>query len=605
LSDAETYFKNNNYQSVILTLEQYYKKNPKSEDLRAKYLLGISYIRINKNKTKGVKLLDDYFKKGGQFDNPEPLILIYDFYNKTVNRKKANFYLKILFNSFPYKPKIIKMKLEYIKKMLLLHNWSEALFYLIDLEDKKFSKEYPIIIFYIAEAYYQKETYEIAAQYFRKYLKINPSLFQYKDKELFMIGKSFYSVGDLKTAEKILSYFINIYPKSTDTPEALFILGDLLLSRKKYVLSATYLYDLMNRFPDSKITNRARIKLADCVAYLDKKEMKKLKIPYYLKEPDKVYKKIIEKTYRLEDKHFAFVKLIEYYNRIGEIENGLFYLFQYLKKKLVEPEGERIYRKYFNRFITKTKDKSRIINYFLKTGKDTTFLKEDSIKKLIKITEKTALYKTEKLLLNRLYILAIDRTTKEEALLGLINNSYNRRDWQEFNKYFKDFQNLYPTVKLPLKYRIYLIYYYLNKKNIKKAKQLIELNYYEALKTEYRNTIDILKLRIQIQTKQWDKAYSLLESLTKRKFIKISDRTDILIPGAIIYMKKGKSDRAIRMLNLIIKDIPKQKDWALFNLGKIFYKKGDNRTAQKYWERLKNSYPTSFWTTQIDYIKNS
>jgi len=144
------------------------------------------------------------------------------------------------------------MKLEYIKKMLLLHNWSEALFYLIDLEDKKFSKEYPIIIFYIAEAYYQKETYEIAAQYFRKYLKINPSLFQYKDKELFMIGKSFYSVGDLKTAEKILSYFINIYPKSTDTPEALFILGDLLLSRKKYVLSATYLYDLMNRFPDSK-----------------------------------------------------------------------------------------------------------------------------------------------------------------------------------------------------------------------------------------------------------------------------------------------------------------------------------------------------------------
>ncbi len=549
--------------------------------------------------------MEDYFRKGGQFNNPEPLIRIYDFYNKTIDRKKAMFYLKILFNNFPYKPEIIKLKLEYIKKMLLLHNWSEALFYLIDLEDKNLSKKYPIIFFYIAQAYYQKETYEIAAQYFRKYLKIQPSLFQYNAKALFMIGKSFYSVGDFKKAKKILSYFINIYPKSTDTPEALFILGDILLAQKKYILSATYLYDLMNRFPDSKISNRARIKLADCVAFLNKKQMKKLKIPYYLKKPDKVYKKIIEKSYNLEDKHFAFVKLIEYYNRTGEIETGLFYLFQYLKKKIVEPEGERIYRKYFNRFITQTKDKSRIIDYFLRTGKDTAFLKVNSIKKLIKIMEELSLYKTEKLLLNRLYILAIDRETKKTALLGLINNSYNRRDWKEFIKYFKDFQTLYPTEKLPLKYRIYLIYYYMNNKNIKKAKQLIEFNYNEALKSEYKNTIDILKLKIYIEDKQWDKAYSLLESITKRKFTKNSDKTDILIPGAIIYIQKGKTKRAIRMLNLIIKILPKQKDWALFNLGKIYYKKGDIKTAQRYWQRLRNIYPKSFWTTQIDFIKNS
>ncbi len=272
---------------------------------------------------------------------------------------------------------------------------------------------------------------------------------------------------------------------------------------------------------------------------------------------------------------------------------------------MVEPEGERIYESYFNKFIDNTKDKSRIIDYFFRTGKNTAFLKTKTIEKLAKIANNLSLLKTEKLLLTRLYILAVDSALKEKTLLALINNAFNRRDWIEFQNYFKEYQSLYPTVKIPLKYRIYLIIYYLNKNDTKKAKQLIELNYFEAQNSEFKNTIEILKLKILINEKNWNKAYSLLNKLTKRKFVKASDKTDILVPGAIVYIQKGKTKQAIRLLNMIIKKIPSQKDWALFQLGKIYYNKGDIKTAQRYWQRLKNTYPKSFWTTQIDFIKKT
>ncbi len=562
----------------------------------------MALFKTGKNKDKAIKALEEYIKKGGEFKDPEPLILLYKAYSTTIYTKKAEYYLKVLLNNFPFHKEVIPLKIKYIKRMLDVRNWSEALFYLIDLEDKGYSKQFPIILFYIGKAYYQKGTYEIASEYFRKYLKIKPEYINYSADDLFSIGKSFYAVTDYKNALKILLAFINIYPKNSMVPEAMYLIGDIFFQQKNYKLSAIFLNEVINKYGNYPISNKAKIRIADSVSHLTKSQMERLKIPYYLKQPEKVYRSIIKKTTSLKDKHLAFVKLIEFYKQRGEAEQGMFELFKYLKTTLVDPEGEKIYRKYFDDFLKKTKDKNRILMYFLRTNKDTTFLKNYEIEKLAKIMKSLNLYEMEKLLLNRMYILSTKRDEKRKILIRLLENSYNLLDWKEFKKNIELFQRLYPLEKLPPQIKLGLVEYYISENKIKKAYDFIKLNLKNFKSGNLAIKAYILLLKLEIKQNRWKEAERTLQILSRKKINSPKDKTEILVPAAIVYMKNNKKERAISTLKLTLKTIPESKAWALFHLGRIYYMAGDVKTGSFYWQRLKSIYPDNFWTKQIDLI---
>ncbi len=563
----------------------------------------MSLFKLNKDREKAVKSLEEYLKKGGDVKSPEPLLYLYKAYSKTIYTKKADYYLKVLLNNFPFNKEVIPLKLNYIKRMLSVKNWSEALFYLIDLEDKGYSKKYPIIIFYIGKAYYQKGTFEIAAEYFRKYLKIKPDFLNYTPEDIFAIGKSFYAVTDYNSALKVLMFFVNVYPKNPNAAEALYLIGEIFYLQKKYRLSALFLNEVINKYSDFPIANKARIRIADSVSHLTKIEMEQLKIPYYLKKPERVYREIIRKATNLKDKHMAFIKLIEMYNKRGRIEDGLFELFEYLKGTLVDPEGENIYRKYFDKFMKEAKDNKRILFYFLRTKKDTAFLKNYEIEKLAEIFRKMNLYKIERLLLNRLYILSTKKEEKKKTLIKLLRNSYALLDWNEFRKNIRLFQRLYPLEKLPVDIKMGLAEYYFSKDMLDDAYNILTSGKREFSKTSYYTKALILLLKISVKKSRWREANSILKLLSNKKITKEKDKLDVLVPAAITYINTNQTTRAINTLKQILKFIPENKDWALFQLGRIYFRKGDLKTSKIYWDRLKSVYPKSFWTKQIEFVE--
>ncbi len=601
VNELESLYKNKDYKTLLKKINTINRGELSYEDaLEIQFYLAIAYINTGKER-EGLKLLEEYFNKKENIKRPDPLIELYKLYDKAGIKRKSDFYRKILFNHFPYDKRVIKLKIEYCRKILLYRNWSEALMYLIDLDDKGYSKKHPEILLLIAEAYYYKDTYTISAEYYRKYIKATGRKIFESPSDVYYAGESFYNTLNYDSSLKMFLYLINVYPKSRYYGDSLLRVGDIFFNQKKYFLSAVFYREYELKFFKKDKYYLSRIKLADAVKYMNKRELLKLRIPYDYKNPVKIYLEVIKNSDDLELVHLALRKLLNFSDQKGKLETALWYLHDYLKKKIVDPKGEELYRSYFERFLKKYPP-PKVADYFMTVKKSFAFLKTKELLLLANSFKKGKFFELEKETLELLYKTAIDNKLKSKVIEHLIENAYSRKDWKTFEEKLKEYdlrkgKKPYPKNLIPL-----IIEYYFYKESWKKYDSYYK-SYKNLLKSKHPIKYELYEAIALYHLSKLNESEAIADNLITLKN-KGEWRAEIFKSYAFIKLKLKKYDSALKILKLMVSmgDYP---DWAIFQIGKIYYMKGEKEKAKKEFDKLKKLYPSSFWTSQIDVIISS
>ena len=191
------------------------RKYGKSEE--GDLLLGKAYLKGGERAEEGAALLEGIHRKKGVFADPEPLFLLYRHYQGN-NESQGRFYLKAAFNLFPGDPAVLAEKLRFSDSLIEENgDWSQALFYLVDLQNRGWERSHPEILLAFGKAYALKRSYPLAAQYFSLFYRTVPSLKAPRAKDLFLAGLAFYHTGREQSVPLFVRFF-NVFP---DHPRSL------------------------------------------------------------------------------------------------------------------------------------------------------------------------------------------------------------------------------------------------------------------------------------------------------------------------------------------------------------------------------------------------
>ncbi len=600
IDEIKELYKNGDYKTLLERANSIKMENLSFEDaLELKFYLGISYIRTGSVR-EGIKLLEEYYNKKDNIEKPDVLIELYKAYKKSGIKNKEKFYRRILFNHFPYNEEVIKLKISYCREILLNRNWSEALMYLIDLDDKGFSKMYPEVLLLIAEAYYFKETFTISADYYRKYIKATGRAIFSSPKDIYYSGEAFYNTLNYNDALKMFLYYINVYPKGDYYPDALLKIGDIFFNQKKYFLAVVFYREFEIRFTKHPKYYLSKLKIADSVKYLNQRELLKLHIPYDYKNPIKIYLEVIKKSSELELIHLAFRKLLNFSQKKGKLETALWYLHDYLKKKIVDPEGEKLYRSYFNVFISKNRP-SKVVDYFLTIKKSYAFLGKKELMLLAKKFNEGGFFTLERETLNFLLTVELSDKKKAELLRLILINYALTEDWDGFERKLKEYRKFVGKKPYPDELKPYILEFYFKKGDYKLYRLYFEA--YKNLKSVKQNKKYTLYYVISLYNlADYRQAEKVIVSIMKGK-IPEEIKEDVFKIYVLVEEKLLKYREAERILKFMIR-LNYYSDWAYFKYGKLLYLEGRKKEAERVFSELKKLYPQSFWTSQVDVIIN-
>ena len=598
LREAKALYAKGEWTKAAETLLRWRASSPgeygKSEE--GDLLLGKAYLKGGERAEEGAALLEGIYRKKGVFADPEPLFLLYRHYQGN-NESQGRFYLKAAFNLFPGDPAVLAEKLRFSDSLIEENgDWSQALFYLVDLQNRGWERSHPEILLAFGKAYALKRSYPLAAQYFALFFRRVPSLKAPRAMDLFLAGLAFYHTGRREQSVPLFVRFFNVFPDHPRASEALILAGAGFYGMGKYKMAALFFSTQMSHFPKDPFASEAKLGLADSLSHLSLEERNELPLPYFLKEGKALYRSILKESTSIGEKHKAYGRILDVAFGEGALAGPLKEYFQFLKAKGVDPEGEVLYRQNIDRLIERGGDDLK--RYFSSVGGDTRFLSSAQRERMKEAFRTMGESGFESMLVSADLEREKNPTKRKELRRRLMEIAFSSGDKALLEKRAQEFQREFPREPLPVAVKRERQKSLLRegKKEQLLAMLLADRSFYIGTPWEKEN--ELLLFRLQVEASRWKDVLQTFGLLEKRKDLTREERQSLLVPVVTALLKVGERGRAEKYLQEALRGPSDKRDWVLFQLGSLFVERGEKEKGRDYWNRLSREFPESFWSRQ-------